>query len=99
MYVRVAIAEVKPGTLEQISSELLRTFEQGVARGINIPGFLGHQFMIDHTSNKFAIISRWESLETELANRQGSVQQQENTLADYLAQPPIVEIYELKFET
>ncbi|MEP7284162.1 MAG: hypothetical protein ABI947_00175 [Chloroflexota bacterium] len=98
MYVRVAIAEIKPGMLDELSEEMIRNFEAGVALATPIPGFLGHQFMISHESNKMAIISRWTTQADELANRQGNVQQQSATLANYFAGRPAIEVFEVRFE-
>ena|SRR5258706_13238634 len=98
MYVRVATAQIKPGMLDELSKEMVRGFEEAFAQGRQVPGFVGHQFMINRESNKIAIISRWATETDEAASRQGNAQQQFAKLAAYFADRPVVEGYEVKFE-
>jgi len=98
MYVRVATAQIKPGMLDELAEEMVRGFEEALAQGRQVPGFVGHQFMINRESNKIAIISRWATETDEAASRQGNAQQQFAKLAAYFADRPVVEGYEVKFE-
>jgi heme-degrading monooxygenase HmoA len=98
MYVRIGTAQIKPGMLDELSEAMIQTFQEGAALARQIPGFLGHQFMINRESNTFAIISRWTNPADEMANRVNQAQQQTEALGAYLAGRPSVEVFEVRFE-
>jgi len=70
MYVRVATAQIKPGMLDELAEEMVRGFEEALAQGRQVPGFVSHQFMINRELNKIAIVSRWATETDEAASRQ-----------------------------
>lgn len=97
MYVRVATAQIKAGMVDKLATEMIRYFEAASAQARQLPGFLGHQFMVNREESKIAIISRWAT--EEAARLQGNTLQQMASLAaTYFAEKPNIEGFELRFE-
>jgi heme-degrading monooxygenase HmoA len=97
MYIRVATAQIKSGMVDELAEKMTRYFEEAIAQARQVPGFLGHQFMVNRETSKIAIISHWDT--EEAAKQQGNALQQMASLAaTYFAGKPNIEGFELRFE-
>jgi heme-degrading monooxygenase HmoA len=98
MYVRVAIGQIKPGMLDQLADELIRGFEESIAKAQQAPGLLGVQLLVNQATNTLAIISRWASQADEQASWQSRTQEQIAKFAANFAEPPVVQVFKLRYD-